>query len=181
MKLLDLISQRQSVRRYTDKAVEPEKLERCLDAALLAPSACNAQPWKFIVVNDPELLKPLARETWNHIAPFNKFVEHAPVILVITIEKSPLVPTLGKMIKDKDYPLIDIGIAAEHFCLQATEEGLGTCMLGWYNERAIQKLLKIPRNRRIGLLITLGYEPDDYRLRQKIRKNPEQVVSYNSY
>jgi len=180
-RLLDLIRKRQSVRRYTDTPVEKEKLERCLEAALLAPSACNAQPWKFIVVDDPDLAKKVGRETWNNIATFNKFAENAPVIIVITIEKSPIIPKLGKMIKHVDYPYIDIGIAAEHFCLQATEEGLGTCMLGWFNEKPIQKLLNIPSKRKIGLVITLGYEPDDYKMRMKIRKETGKVVSYNKY
>ncbi len=181
MKLLDLIRSRQSVRRYADKPVEKEKIGRCVEAAMLAPSACNAQPWKFIIVDEPGLLGRVARETWNRIAPFNKFVEQAPVIVVITIEKSPLVPTLGRIIKDKEYSLIDIGIAAEHFCLQATEEGLGTCMLGWFNEKPIKELLQIPKSRRIGLLISLGYEPEGYKMRQKVRKKHENVVSYNRY
>lgn len=180
-KLIDLIRKRQSVRRYIDKPVEKEKLDRCLEAALLAPSACNAQPWKFIVVEDPVLVKKLARETWNRLVAFNRFVEQARVIIVITIEKSPLVPTIGGIIRNKAYPLIDIGIAAEHFCLQATEEGLGTCMLGWFNEKPIKKLLGIPKNKRIGLLISLGYEPDDYRQRKKIRKERTKLVSYNRY
>ena len=180
-KLIDLIRQRQSVRRYADKQVENEKLERCLEAATMAPSACNAQPWKFIVVDEPKLVKTLAKKTWNKLVSFNSFVEQAPVIIVITIEKSPFVPTIGGIIKNKEYPLIDIGIAAEHFCLQATEEGLGTCMLGWFNEKAIQKLLQIPKTRRIGLLISVGYAPEDYKMRRKIRKEKEQVVSYNKY
>jgi len=181
MRLIELINDRQSVRRYLDKPVEKDKLDRCLEAASQAPSACNAQPWRFIVVDDPSLVKKVARETWNKIAPFNKFVEQAPMILVITIEKSPLVPSIGSRIKNKEYPLIDIGIAAEHFCLQATEEGLGTCMLGWFNEKKIQKLLNIPRGRSIGLLISAGYAPDDYKMRKKIRKALTKVVSYNSY
>jgi nitroreductase len=181
MKLIDLIHQRQSVRRYTDTQVETEKLERCLEAAALAPSACNAQPWKFIVVDEPKLVKTLAKETWNKLVSFNRFVEQAPLIIVITIEKSPFVPTIGGRIKNIEYPLIDIGIAAEHFCLQATEEGLGTCMLGWFNEKAVQKLLQIPKNRRIGLLISVGYAPEDYRMRRKIRKKSLKVVSYNKY
>ena len=180
-KLIDLIMQRQSVRRYSDKAVEKEKLDRCLEAALMSPSACNAQPWKFIVVDEPALVKKVARETWNKFVAFNKFVEQAPVIIVITMEKSPFVPTIGGRIKNKEYPLIDIGIASEHFCLQATEEGLGTCMLGWFNEKAIQKLLDIPKNRRIGLLISLGYEPDGYKMRKKIRKERSKVISRNKY
>ncbi len=180
-KLLDLIRQRQSVRRYTDRPVEQEKLERCLQAAQLAPSACNAQPWKFIVVDEPGLVKEVARQTWNKLVAFNRFVEQAPVLIVITIEKSPLVPTIGGIVKNKEYPLIDIGIAAEHFCLQATEEGLGTCMLGWFNEKPVQKLLGIPPKRRIGLIISLGYEPEDYRMREKIRKDKYKVISYNKY
>jgi nitroreductase len=179
--LIDLIMQRQSVRRYSDRKVEKDKLQRCLEAALMAPSACNAQPWKFIVVDEEQLVKKLAKETWDRLATFNKFVDQAPVIIVITIEKSPLVPTLGRWIKKKEYPLIDIGIAAEHFCLQATEEGLGTCMLGWFNEKPIQKMLGIPRKRRIGLLISLGYEPEGYKMRKKIRKDFKKVVSYNKY
>ena len=181
MKLMDLIQKRQSARKYTDKPVEADKLNRCLDAATLAPSACNAQPWKFIVVDDPPLVKKLAKGTWNRVISFNKFVEQAPVIIVITMEKSPFVPTIGGRIKNKEYPLIDIGIAAEHFCLQAEEEGLGSCMLGWFNEKEVQRLLNIPKSRKIGLLISLGYAPDDYRIRKKIRKDRSAVVSYNKY
>lgn len=181
MKLIELINGRQSVRRYLDKAVEKDKLSRCLEAAFQAPSACNAQPWRFIIVDDPKLVKKVARETWSKIATFNKFVEQAPMVVVITIEKSPLVPTIGSRIKNKEYPLIDIGIAAEHFCLQATEEGLGTCMLGWFNEKKIQQLLNIPRGRSIGLLISVGYAPEDYKMRKKIRKDLSKVVSYNKY
>ena len=132
-------------------------------------------------MDEPGLVKKVARETWNKLVAFNKFVEQAPVLIVITIEKSPLVPTVGGIIKNKEYPLIDIGIAAEHFCLQATEEGLGTCMLGWFNEKPIQKLLGIPRKRRIGLIISLGYEPEDYRMREKIRKDIGKVIGYNKY
>lgn len=179
--LLELIRTRQSVRRYIDKPVEKEKLDRCLEAATLAPSACNAQPWKFIVVDEPELVKKVAKETWGTLINFNKFVEQAPVLIVITIESSPIVPKMGKVIKHMDYPYIDIGIAAEHFCLQATAEGLGSCMLGWFNEKPIQKLLAIPKKRKIGLVISLGYEPENYKLREKIRKGQDVVVSYNKY
>ena len=179
--ILDIFNKRQSVRRYQDKAVEREKIERCLDAAMLAASACNAQPWKFIVVDDADLVKKVARQTWDKLIAFNRFVEQAPVLVVITIERSPLVPSVGKILMNKAYPQIDIGIAAEHFCLQATEEGLGTCMLGWFNEKPVKKLLGIPKKRRIGLIISLGYIPEDYKMRKKIRKAKKSVVSFNSY
>jgi nitroreductase len=178
---LSLVSLRQSVRKYIDKPVEAEKLQRCLEAARLAPSASNSQPWKFIVVNDPELQQKVAKETIGPLSTFNNFVPQAPVIVAIVIEKMKTLTKIGASIQDREYPLIDIGIAAEHFCLQAAEEGLGTCMLGWFNEKPIKELLKIPKDRRIGLLITLGYAPDNYHLRVKSRKGFDEVVSYNRY
>lgn len=156
-------------------------MRRCLEAARLAPSASNSQPWKFIVVNDPELVMKVAKETIGPLSTFNNFVPEAPVILAVVIEKMKVFTKIGASIQDREYPLIDIGIAAEHFCLQAAEEGLGTCMLGWFNEKPIKELLKIPKEKRIGLLITLGYAPDDYRLREKIRKKPEEMISFNFY
>ena len=181
MKLLELIQQRQSVRRYAPKEVEKEKVEKCLEAAYLAPSACNAQPWKFIVVDDKDLKDKIARATFDPVISFNHFVPQAPVIIAIVEEKSPLIPRVGGRIKHKPYYLLDIGIAAEHICLQATELGLGTCMLGWFNEKAVKKLLNVPKERNIPLLITLGYPEKDYPQRQKIRKVYESVRSYNSY
>jgi nitroreductase len=178
---LSLVNKRQSVRKYIDKPVEEDKLKRCLEAARLAPSASNNQPWKFVVINDPELLQKVAKETIGPLASFNNFVPQVPVIIAIVIEKMKVITRIGASIQDREYPLIDIGIAAEHFCLQAAEEGLGTCMLGWFNEKPIKELLKVPKDKRIGLLITLGYAPDDYHLRKKIRKNPEETINYNSY
>lgn len=179
MKFIELISKRQSVRKYSNVPVEREKIQRCIEASRLAPSACNAQPWKYIVVDDQELREKVANETFSAIAPFNKFALQAPVIVAIVMEKPNFLSQFGGRVKDKDFYLIDIGITAEHFCLQAAEEGLGTCMLGWFNERAILKLLNIPSKKRIGLLITLGYAADEPR--QKKRKEISEICSYNKY
>ncbi len=181
MTFTELIKTRQSVRKYSKKAVEPEKLQLCLEAARLAPSASNSQPWTFIVVDEPGLRQKVANETFGPLKSFNKFVPEAPVIVVFVIEKPKLITEIGGRLKKKEYPLIDIGIAAEHFCLQAAELGLGTCMLGWFNEKPIKHLLQIPEIKTIGLLITLGYAADGYRLRTKIRKAYDDVVRYNTY
>lgn len=181
MSFLNLVKTRQSVRKFSSKPVEKEKILLCAEAVRLAPSACNSQPWKIIVVDNPELKEKVAKETYGLIARFNKFVSQAPVIVVFVIEKPKLVTQIGEVLKNKEYPLIDIGIAAEHFCLQAAEIGLGTCMLGWYNEKPIKKLLEIPEKRTIGLLVALGYEPENYKQRKKIRKNTEQILSFNKY
>lgn len=179
MNFLELIKLRQSVRKYLNKPVEREKIERCIEAARLAPSACNAQPWKYIIIDEPELKEKVAQETFSTIASFNKFALQAPVIVSIVMEKPNLLSQFGGRVKDKDFYLIDIGITAEHFCLQAAEEGLGTCMLGWFKERAVLKLLNIPSRKRIGLLITLGYAADEQR--QKKRKEVKEMSNYNKY
>jgi nitroreductase len=178
---LELIKKRQSVRKYTSRPVEPEKLERCLEALRLAPSASNSQPWRVVVVDEPELVKKVAQATIGPLSTFNNFVPQAPVIVALVIEKMSATAQVGAWMKDREYPLIDIGIAAEHFCLQAAEDGLGTCMLGWFDEKEVKKLLQIPKGKRIGLLITLGYAPEDYAVREKKRKGMGEVVKFNSY
>ena len=177
----ELINQRQSVRKYQEKPVEREKIEKIIEAVHVAPSACNSQPWKLIIVDNPELKNEVARATFSKTISFNKFAIQAPVVAVLVIEKAKLIAQIGGSIKNMEYPNIDIGIAAEHFCLQATELGLGTCMIGWFDETKIQQLLNIPKKRKIGLIITLGYPPKDYKQRLKIRKPLEQICGFNSY
>ena len=179
MNFIELISKRQSVRKYLSKPVEKEKIDLCIEAGRIAPSASNSQPWKYIVVDDPIIKDKVAHETYSTLVSFNKFVVQAPVIIVIVIEKPGLVTQIGASIQKRDYPLIDIGITAEHFCLQATELGLGTCMLGWFNEKPIKKLLNIPEKKRIGLMISVGYADDEPR--QKNRKKTNEIRVYNKY
>ena len=181
MDFLEIVNNRQSVRKYSSKEIEKEKLERCLEAARLAPSASNSQPWTMIVVDEPSLKDKVAQQTFDKFFSFNKFVPEAPVLVVFVIEKPKLITQIGGAIKKKEYPLIDIGIVSEHFCLQATEEGLGTCMLGWFNEKPIKGLLHIPEKKTIGLIVSVGYAPNDYKLRDKTRKKFNDVVKYNSY
>ena len=181
MEFSDLLKIRQSVRKYNDKPVEQEKIQALIEAVRLSPSASNSQPWKLLIVDEPELKEKVAQATFSAAVSFNKFVPEAPVIAVLTIEKPKLITRIGGRIKNRSFPLIDIGIAAENFCLQAADLGLGTCMLGWFDETAIKKLLNIPRTTRIGLLITLGYAVDGYAVRTKARKKTEEMSSFNGY
>jgi nitroreductase len=176
-----LIKNRQSVRRYQDKPVEREKIEKLIQSVHLAPSACNSQPWKLIIVDEPELKNEVAKATFNKTISINRFATEAPVIAVLVIEKAKPIAQIGGFIKNQEYPQYDIGIAAAHFCLQAEELGLGTCMIGWFDEKKIQQLLNIPKKRKIGLLITLGYPPEEYKLRKKIRKSTDEICGFNSY
>jgi nitroreductase len=178
---LEILVQRQSVRGYSDRSVEPEKLERCLEAARMAPSACNAQPWKFVVVDDPQLKDRVAGYTTSGpLVPMNHFTRQAPLLVVVVRESPNLTSKIGTMLKDKPYTLMDIGIVALQFCLQATAEGLGSCILGWFNEAKVKELLQIPKNKRAELIITLGY-PSSQTLRPKVRKKLDDICCYNRY
>lgn len=176
MDFKELILKRQSVRKYKNEKVDRQLITECLDAARLAPSACNSQPWKFVVVDEPALLKEMASAASG--MGMNKFATQAPVIIAVVLEKMNFTASIGSVIKDKEYSLLDVGIAVEHFCLRATELGLGTCILGWFDEKKVKKLLGI-NNRRVPLLITLGYS--DCETRNKSRKTLEEMSSWNKY
>lgn len=177
MSLIDLIKTRQSDRKYLDKPVEREKIERCLEAARLAPSASNSQPWEFVVVTDPELKNKVAELTTSNVVKINRWVPAAPVLVVVNSWKPKLHLTIGGILKDRQFNLIDAGIAAEHFCLQATEEGLGTCILGWFKTKEIIKLLNIQAPKKPTLIITLGYSGHT-RIREKKRKSLDEIRKY---
>lgn len=180
MKFLELAAQRESVRTFIDRPVSRDVIDRCIEAARLAPSACNSQPWKFVVVDDPETKQEIAAATYSRLLPFNKFTRTAAIFVVIAVEKATVAAQIGGFLKDKPYYLVDIGIAAEHFCLQAAEEGLGTCMLGWFDEKRVRQILKIPKSRRVPLVIAAGYSPFDSP-REKIRKPIDRIRSFNRY
>lgn len=181
MNFLELVNQRESCRNYDpSRQVEREKLERCIEAARLAPSACNAQPWKFIIVDEPALKKKIATAADARLLGFNHFTKDAPVLVVVVRESANLTSKLGTILKDKPYPLMDVGIAVEHFCLQATSEGLGSCIMGWFDEKKVKELLGIPAKKRAELIISVGY-PAKSDLRKKIRKPTDEIRSYNSY
>ena len=174
----ELVQQRQSDRKYDEsREVEEDKLMKCIEAARLSPSANNAQPWKFVAVCDPELRSQVGRAAAD--MGMNKFCITAPLIVALVLEKQGLMSTVGSVLKNKEYRLIDVGIAATHFCLQATALGLGTCMVGWFDEKKVKKLLGIPRSKRIPLLITVGY-PDNPQ-HDKKRKALNEMFSRDKY
>lgn len=180
MSFIDLVKKRHSVREYQDKPVEKEKILRCLEAARLSPSASNSQPWRYIIVDEPGLRKKVCDAAFSGIFFMNKFAAKAPVIIVVLGEPDFVVNRLGKVVQGVQYFLLDIGASIEHLLLAAQEEGLGACWLGWYSERRIKETLKIPRSKKIVSVISMGYPAEEFE-RQKIRKNIEDISSFNSY
>ena len=159
--VFEVIKVRRSIRKYQDKPVEREKILKCLEAARLAPSAENVQPWRFIVLDDPHLKDRFSKEVFTGVYSPMKFVRKAPVIIVILAKLDILANRIGKQIQGIHYYFIDIGIAGEHLILQAHELGLGTCWIGWFNPRRVRKFLKIPRNYKIVSLISVGYPAEE--------------------
>jgi nitroreductase len=176
MSFLNLVNKRYSVRNYKDTPVAQETIDRCIEAVRLAPSACNSQPYTFVIVNDPDLKNKLAKAAFEGLVNFNHFAYKAPVLVLIVSERQKFSAKIGGLLKRKNFSLMDIGIAAEHFCLQAAEEGLGTCMLGWFNEKRVKKLLSISLLKRIELMISVGYSADK-EIPHKDRKGTDEIAS----
>lgn len=174
---LDLVTERQSDRSYSRSKVEKEKLLRCIEAARLAPSACNSQPWKFYVISEPDLKLKVAEATLQKGTNMNRFALEAPVLAVMTVTKGNWRTKMGQMMRGLPYYMIDAGIAAEHFCLQATEEGLGSCMMGWFKEKAIRSCLKLSVEENVALVIALGYRQQP-QIRKKHRKTVETISCF---
>jgi nitroreductase len=178
MNFLELVKTRQSDRSFNaSMGVEPEKLDYVLQAAHLAPSACNAQPWKFIVVTDPDLRAKTAAAIAD--TGMNPFAAQAPVQVIIVEENPNFTSRIGGVIKQKHYPHMDLGVAVAHLSLAAAEQGLGSCIVGWFNEKKLRTLLNIPSSKRPVLVVLLGYSNQP--LRDKKRKPFNDVVSFNKY
>jgi len=173
-----LVQKRRSIRRYLGKPVERKKIITCLEAARLAPSAENVQPWRFLVIDDPQLKEAFAEEVFSGIYYFSKFAAQAPVLILIMARLDIVANRIGKQIQNVHYYLIDVGIAGEHIVLQAEELGLGTCWVGWFSIRKARKFFKIPRKYKIVSLLAMGYY-EKRPLKAKKRKSLDQIAWFN--
>jgi len=162
MNFTELVQKRQSTRKYSSRPVSRKLIDQCIEAARLAPSARNSQPWSFIVIDDHNMIQKLAKNAFRGIYASTSFAGKAPVLIVVITEKADYITKLGTQIRNVKYSLIDIGIACEHLILQAEELGFGTCWLGWFNAKQVKKVLSLPRSTQIDILISLGYPEKSY-------------------
>ena len=149
MELLEAIKTRRSIRKYKPTEIPQENLVKILDAARLAPSAGNRQPWRFIVVKNPEIKKQVAQAARNQT-----FLADASVIIAITgdPENSP-----GGY---SSWMERDPMMAGEHIALAATSLGYGTCWIGAFTEAEVKKILAIPERVKVVALMPVGV-PDE--------------------
>lgn len=171
MDFKELAQRRYSVRSYQSTPVEKEKLVAVVEAALIAPSAVNFQPWKFVVVTDPALLNQLYdcyHRDWFRSAP-------SCIVAIGDHDKGWRRPT-----DDKDYTDIDVAIAIDHLMLAATEAGLGTCWICHFNADKCAEIFNLPSNLEPMAMIPIGY-PIEGAIPVKKRKSMDEQVSWNSF
>ncbi len=162
MEVLEAIKSRRSIRKYKDEPIVEEKIRKLLEAARLAPSAANKQNWKFIIISNEATRKRLVAACNNQ-----SFVSNASHIITGVVD-----PALK-------WHQVDLAIAFEHIVLEAVELGLGTCWIGAFNEENVKKILKIPQDKKVVALLTVGY-PDEFPPTRP-RKEIKEIVAFNEY
>ncbi len=178
MDFADLVNRRFSLRKYSTVPVPDELIEQCLEAARLAPSACNSQPWTFLVARTPEKTEPLAKAAFSGIYSMNSFASQAPVLITVITERSRYSASLGGLFRGVRFSLMDVAIACEHIALQAAELGLGTCMYGWFDEKAARRELGLPSGAKIDIMLSLGYPAEGVTVPRKNRKTLDEIRKY---
>jgi len=184
MDFYEAVRRRRSVRKFKSDVVPDEVIRRCLEAARLAPSWRNGQPWHFIVVHDRQTIRRLTRANYGG-GVANLWLNDVPVVIVACGE-----PRMSGKKADQSIYLVDVAAALEHLVLAATAEGLGTCWVGAFSERRVRKVLGIPGHIRVVALMPVGYPADEKGLydhlasvgkRQRQRKTLEEIVHYDEW
>ena len=173
MNFYEIAQNRQSCRSYdATRAVEEEKISAILESARLSPSACNGQPYHLTVCRGKNA-KAVAKATMG--MGMNKFAADAPVLLVISEMPYVKSAALGAKVKKNDYRSIDIGIVAAYITAEAAAQGLGTCILGWFEDDDIRRICGLEGA--VRLVITIGYPKENDKLREKKRKSLDELVT----
>ncbi len=178
MNFLELATKRQSCRNFDpEKIVSKEDIQYALDVARLTPSACNSQPWHFTIVQKKEQNNDLFNRVLPHCGmEINKFVLNATGIIIISDAYYNATAALGSALKKQDFKSNDIGSASTYLTLSLQERDINTCILGWFNEKPLKKLLSIKG--KIHLLVAIGYAKEGDTQREKKRKNIDDIVNW---
>jgi nitroreductase len=170
----NLVNIRQACRKFNDKPVEKEKLDKILDLSRLAPSACNSQPWKVYCVTST-CVSNAVRESLqgdNH----NKFLDEVNTFICVSEIDAKLRSDVGSAFDNNHFVKYDIGEIVAYITLSAKALGLDTCVIGWIDEEKLAKALNLTENEKCNLVIAVGYS--DIPVREKIRKPFEETIKY---
>ena len=172
---LELAAARQSCRDFAGQAVERDKLLKCVEAARLAPSACNSQPWSFVVVESPALVQEVAK--CSQQLGINAYIAGARAFFVVLERHAALMPRLRAFLDSQYFAKGDLGGAILSLCLEAESQGLGTCILGLYDREKLAGLLGLPVETRFAGLVAVGY-PANPQVREKIRRPLAEIARF---
>lgn len=172
---------RESCRVYKEEKVPREVLTHLVDVARLSPSGCNAQPWHFIIIDEPEAHAKVVEAFDDNGLTGCPWGDKVPAFIVICEEKAKLMPGVAEHYGSQHFAQMDIGMAAMALCYEASSIGLGTCMIGTMNQEKLKISLGIPEDKTVRLIITVGYPVNNGSPRKKVRKNLEDILSYNKW
>jgi nitroreductase len=173
--VFEVIKERASVRDYSDRPIEEEKLNIILESARLAPSATNAQPWKFYVIKNKEKIQALGKMPFGSQSIINGFVAKAPIVIIATAGPIDMFHKAMSFIVNKKWYYLDVALALEHMVLTAWDLGVASCWIGWFNDKVARNAADIPKNQEIVAMITLGYAKEGYIPHPKVRKTSEEI------
>ena len=176
MNVIDAIRMRRSVRSFRTQPIPDDVMWALTEALRSAPSACNFQPWRFILVDDSSLRMNLA-----HAARDQMFIAEAPLVVVACVKPAEAYDRMGGYWNSCD---LDVANAVDHMLLAATEKGLGGCWIGSFDEKAVKNLLGIPEEAKVAAIVPIGYPTQEdmlHNLMESERKPREEVIARNKY
>lgn len=177
MKLIDLIKKRKSIRKYSPGEVDEKSIKYILECGRLSPSACNSQLYRFVVIKG-EFKDRFVDEVFSGIYSVERFLKNASFLIAVVRIKPNIKMKIGNNIQNVDFSLIDIGIAGEHMILAATELGLGSLWVGWFNKKKADKLLEVKKNEGVEVILAFGYKAEEPPERRK--KDFDKIVDFKT-
>lgn len=181
MEFMDMQLKRESCRIYSEEPVSREMLIRLVDVARLSPSGCNAQPWRFIIVDETEARRKVTEALYDGELTGCPWGDKVPAFILICEDEAHLMPGVGEHYGSQHFAQMDIGMAAMALCCEAASIGLGTCMIGTMSQEKLRKAFDIPAERIVRLIITVGHPAREGAPRKKNRKSLEEILSFNQW
>lgn len=169
-----LVLERQSCREFLDKEIEKEKLDDIMQTAMLAPSACNSQPWKMICAVQSDSVNAI-RECLQ-VNGHNKFLDGAKAYIAVVNKNAKLKESIESRFDRNRFVKYDVGELIAYLTLTAKSQGIDSCIIGWMNEEKLREVLGLEENEKCELVVALGYANID--TRNKVRKAKEEIIKY---
>ncbi|UCD31197.1 MAG: nitroreductase family protein [Desulfobacterales bacterium] len=175
----EILERRRSIRSFDSKPIKTKDLLAIIEAARLAPSACNSQTWRFIAVTSRKHIQQICDQAMRPVIP-NRWIAQAPLVIIGCSQLDVIANRIGSGVTGIEYYQIDLGIAMEHMVLKATELGLGTCWIGWFKENKLKEILEIPKKIKVSAMLAVGHPKSEITKKRK-RKPMEKILFYEKW